>query len=346
MMPVIFLNLILTNIEMITLGIEGTAHTFSVGIFDGAKILSNVKDAYVPKKGSGIHPAEAADHHRTAAGKVFDAALEAANLIYTDIDYLAYSKGPGLPPCLKAVTEFVRSLSEKRTIEVNHPVAHIEIAKFMTGARDPVVIYVSGGNTQIIGLLGGRYRVMGETEDIPVGNAFDTFIRSVDGRQPGGPILDALAAEGKNYIELPYVVKGMDLSFSGIVTAATKKFHDGSDLKDLSFSFQETCYAMLCEVAERAMAHSGKNELLLTGGVAASKRLREMLDVMARERGSRAYFCPLEYSGDNGAMIAVAAHMAINGGQAAISSKEADFNSRWRVDEVPVSWSGDQKAKI
>lgn len=326
---------------MIVLGIEGTAHTFGAGVFDGEKILSNVRDMYIPEKGKGIHPAEAAEHHRAVAKKVFDGALEKAGITLKDADYIAYSKGPGLPPCLKATTEFIKGMGKnKKIIEVNHPVAHIEIAKFITGAKDPVVIYVSGGNTQIIAYAASRYRVFGETEDIPIGNAIDTFIRATDGRQPGGPVLEQLAEKsGKKYIELPYVVKGMDLSFTGIVTAALGRYkRDKSQLNNICFSFQETCYAMLTEVTERAMAHTGKSELLLTGGVAASKRLRNMLGTMARERGAEAFFCPLEYSGDNGAMIAVAGYAAAKAGQKPIDAKKADFNSRWRVDEVEIKW--------
>ncbi len=321
---------------MIVAGIEGTAHTFGAGIFDGKKILSSSKDVYIPSKGKGIHPIEAAEHHRKVANKIWQSALDASGLSLSDIDYIAYAKGPGLPPCLKAEVEFVQSLKSKKIIEVNHPVAHIEIAKFMTGAKDPIVIYVSGGNTQIIGYSAKRYRVFGETEDIAIGNAIDTFIRATDGRQPGGPILDELALSGKNYIELPYVVKGMDLTFSGIVTSALKKYHDGADLRDLCFSFQETCYAMLTEVAERALAHTGKSEVLLTGGVAASKRLKEMLNIMASERGAKASFCPPQFSGDNGAMIAVAGYIAAKAGQK--PARKIDFDSRWRVDEVDVIW--------
>ncbi len=325
---------------MIVMGIEGTAHTWGVGIFDGKKILSNVKNMYIPKKGSGIHPAEAAEHHRKHAQRVFDEVIATAGISFNDIDYIAYSKGPGLPPCLKAVVDFVKTLPNKKIIEVNHPVAHIEIAKFITGAKDPVVIYVSGGNTQIIAYASGRYRVLGETEDIPIGNAIDVFIRETDGRQPGGPVLETLAEQcERKYIELPYVVKGMDLSFSGIVTAALGKYKkDKTQLNNLCFSFQETCYAMLTEVTERAMAHTGKTELLLTGGVAASKRLKEMLGTMAEERDAKAFFCPLEYCGDNGLMIAVAGYMAATSGQKPIKNTDADFNSRWRVDEVDVLW--------
>ena len=327
---------------MICLGLESTAHTFGIGIFDGKKILSDARDMYKPKKG-GIHPIEAKKHHEEIKEKILSSALAQAKISLEDVDMLAYSAGPGLPPCLKVGAEFVNQLgkqTKKPIFAVNHPVAHIEIAKFMTGAKDPIIIYVSGGNTQIIGYAGGRYRIFGESMDISIGNAIDTFMRDSIGNPGfGGPVLDDLAARGKKYIELPYVVKGMDLSFSGIVTAALQKYKkDKTQLNDLCFSFQETCYAMLTEVAERALAHTGKSELLLTGGVAASKRLKEMLDIMTKERGAKALFCPLEYCGDNGVNIAVAGYLAAKAGQKAIKNRDADFNSRWRVDEVEVKW--------
>lgn len=333
------------------LGIEGTAHTFGIGIFDG-KILADVRDSYKPKQGSGIHPTEAAEHHERVKEKILQQALDEAGITMDDIDTIAYSKGPGLPPCLLRVVNFIKEIGQgKKIIEVNHPVAHIEIARFLTGARDPIVIYVSGGNTQIIGYAGGCYRVFGETLDIPIGNALDTFARGLGLPFPGGPEIEKLAEQSqKKYSELPYVVKGMDLSFSGIVTAALNKWEEGrkenktdekkndENKKNLCYSFQETCYAMLAEVTERAMAHTGKQEVVLTGGVAASKRLRDMLDIMATERGAKAFVCPIEYSGDNGTMIAVAGHVAQKAGQKPISADEADFDPKWRVDEVDVKW--------
>ncbi len=102
---------------------------------------------------------------------------------------------------------------------VNHCIAHVEIGCFATGCRDPIVLYASGANTQVIGYLNGRYRIFGETLDIGIGNALDKFARSKDLPHPGGPHLEKLAKEGK-YIELPYTVKGMDLAFSGLVSAA------------------------------------------------------------------------------------------------------------------------------
>ncbi len=331
------------RISMLSLGIEGTAHTFSIGIVKDEKILANAKDAYKPKHGFGIHPSEAAAHHREVSDKVLASALETADVNLDDLDLLSYSAGPGLPPCLKVTAEFAQRLIEetkKPLIAVNHCIAHIEIGRLIAKARDPIVIYVSGGNTQIIGYAAERYRVFGETQDISIGNALDTFIRETTGEYPGGPAFDRLASMGKHYIELPYVVKGMDVSFSGIITAALNKYKQkeklGITLEDICFSLQETCFAMLTEVTERALAHTGKSEVLLTGGVAASKRFAEMCSIMCAERGAKFFVCPLEYAGDCGANIAWAGLLQYKNGQQPVG--KADFRRNWRTDDVEVNW--------
>lgn len=345
---------------MISLGIEGTAHTFGIGIAKDDKILANVKDVYKPQHGFGIHPSEATDHHREVCGKVLDETLKIAGMNLSDVDIISYSAGPGLPPCLKATAEFAQKLVEetkKPLIPVNHCIAHIEIARLLTKAKDPIVIYVSGGNTQIIGYAAGRYRVFGETQDIPIGNALDTFVRETTGEYPGGPVLERLANNGKTYVELPYVVKGMDVSFSGIVTAALNKYAQREKLEitleDICFSLQETCFAMLVEVTERALAHTGKSEALLTGGVAANKRFTEMCSIMCAERDAKFYACPMEYAGDCGANIAwtgllqhLAEQSSARSQKASLSADKhglqptgnADFKRNWRTDDVEVNW--------
>jgi len=323
---------------MICLGIESTAHTFGIGIVtDRGEILTDVKDTYRPKLGSGIVPAEAKQHHLQVREKILEKALGEARLKMEDIDLVSYSQGPGLPPCLWAGMEFAKELAEKNSIPiigVNHPVAHIEIAKLSTKTKDPVVIYVSGGNTQVIAFAAGRYRVFGETEDIPVGNAIDTFARKAGLPHPGGPEVEKLAKKGR-YVELPYVVKGMDLSFSGIVTAAEKLYKKGAKIEDICFSLQETCFAMLVEVTERAVAHMGKREVLLTGGVAANKRLTEMLETMCRERGATFHAVPMKYSGDCGSMIAWTGILAYKSGE---RTENLEPVSRWRTDEMEIKW--------
>lgn len=329
---------------MISLGIECTAHTFAVGIVEknnNMKILADARDVYKPSKElSGIHPTEAMQHHDFVKESVLERALSEASLSLNDVDIISYSAGPGLPPCLKIGTEFVKALVEKTkkpVFAVNHPVAHIEIGKVLSSSKDPIILYVSGGNTQIIGYENSRYRVFGETQDIPIGNAIDTLMRNAGVKGTlGGAELEKRAEKGKKYIELPYVVKGMDLSFSGLLTAATQKFKKNpDDLENICFSFQETCYAMLAEVCERALAHTGKKELLVTGGVAASRRLNAMLDIMCSERGAKLFSCPGKYTGDNGVMIAYTGALA---SQNEKPLRCIDFYPRWRVDDAQITW--------
>ncbi|MBS3055425.1 MAG: N(6)-L-threonylcarbamoyladenine synthase Kae1 [Candidatus Aenigmarchaeota archaeon] len=326
---------------MISLGIECTAHTFGVGIVDSdGKILANERDMYRPALGKGIIPTEAGEHHRKVSKQLFERALEKAGIKIEDVDVIAYSAGPGLPPALLAGFEFAESISKKykkKLMPVNHPVAHLEIGKLTTNTKDPVYVYLSGGNTQIIAFAEGRYRIFGETEDITIGNCFDVFAREVGLPMPGGPEIEKIAKHGK-YIELPYVVKGMDLSFSGILTKSRRLYEGGARKEDLAFSMQEVCFSMLAEVTERAVAHMDKKEVLLVGGVVANKRLQEIMGRMSEDRGAKMYVVPEEYSGDQGAMIAWVGILAYKSGwKDGVISKEK-IDGKWRIDEVEITW--------
>lgn len=324
---------------MLCLGIEGTAHTFGVGIVSSrGEILANASRTYVPTKG-GIHPREAAQFHAVNARAVLDEALRLAGVELEDLDLVAFSAGPGLGPCLRTAATAARALASWLSvpiISVNHCIAHVEIGRLTEGAKDPVTLYVSGGNTQVIAFDAGRYRVFGETLDIPVGNCLDVFAREV-GIPQGGPGVERVAREGRRYIPLPYVVKGMDLSFSGLMTEAVRKHREGADLRDLCFSLQETAFSALVEVTERAVAHTEKREVMLTGGVAANKRLREMLRLMAKEHGARFFVPPMELCTDNGVMIS---WTGILGYKHGVRQKleETDVKQRWRTDQVDIPW--------
>ncbi len=325
---------------MISLGIESTAHTFGMGIVsDKGEILANEKAVFVPKKG-GIHPREAAEHHAENAKTVLRNALKSAGMKMENVDVIAFSQGPGLAPCLRIGAVLARFIAEKYNkplIGVNHCIAHVEIGKLFTKAKDPVTLYVSGGNTQIIAFVEGRYRVFGETQDIGIGNALDKFARETGLGFPGGPKIEELAKKGK-WIELPYVVKGMDVAFSGIITEALKLCRNGVKIEDLCFSLQEVCFSMLVEVTERAVAHCEKKEVLLTGGVAANSRLREMLEIMCEERGVKFYAVEKEFAGDNGAMIAWNGLQIYKALKKGISLEESEIKPKWRTDEVEVIW--------
>jgi N6-L-threonylcarbamoyladenine synthase/protein kinase Bud32 len=326
--------------RMLCLGIEGTAHTFGIGIVSSkGRILANAAKTYTPKHG-GIHPREAAQFHAAHARSVLNEALRFAKIKVGEIDLVAFSQGPGLGPVLRTAATAARALSvwlDVPILGVNHCISHVEIGRMTEKARDPVTLYVSGGNTQVIAFDAGRYRVFGETLDIPVGNCLDVFAREVGIPHPGGPKVERLACEGKNYIPLPYVVKGMDLSFSGLMTEAIRKHRAGADLRDLCYSLQETAFAALVEVTERAVAHTEKKEVMLTGGVAANQRLRKMLKLMAREHGAKFYVPPPSLSVDNGAMISWTGLLAYKSGIRQ-RIEDTSVRQRWRTDEVEIPW--------
>ncbi|QLG61170.1 bifunctional N(6)-L-threonylcarbamoyladenine synthase/serine/threonine protein kinase [Halorarum salinum] len=329
---------------MRVLGIEGTAWCASAAVFDDAGGDVFVEsDAYEPDSG-GIHPREAAEHMGEAIPQVIARTLARAREEYgpDPIDAVAFSRGPGLGPCLRIVGTAARALS--RTLEVplvgvNHMVAHLEIGRHLSGFDSPVCLNASGANAHLLGYRDGRYRVLGETMDTGVGNALDKFTRHVGWSHPGGPKIEA-HAEGGDYVELPYVVKGMDFSFSGIMSAAKAAYDDGVPVEDVCNSLQEHTFAMLTEVAERALSLTGTDELVLGGGVGQNDRLRGMLGEMCAARGAEFYAPEPRFLRDNAGMIAVlGAKMAAAGDVVAVA--ESAIDPDFRPDEVPVTWRDD-----
>ena len=319
------------------LGIECTAHTFGVGIVNKGKILANVRDMYKPSKG-GIIPMESAHHHENVSQNIYQEALKQAKIDEKEISAIALSNAPGLSPCLLAGMKFARELAKKlniKIIPVNHCIAHLEIGRH-EGAVDPVLLYASGANTQIIAYASRKYRVFGETLDTGIGNFIDKFARHIGIPFPGGPKIEELAKKG-NYIELPYSIKGMDISLSGMQTKLQQLYDSGVPVEDLAFSLQETAFAMLVEAAERAMAHTGKNELVLGGGVACNQRLQQMCKIMCNERHAK-FFCPEKsLLTDNAAMIAYTGELMHKSG-ISIAADKIDIAPRERTDEVYVKW--------
>jgi N6-L-threonylcarbamoyladenine synthase len=325
---------------MFALGIEGTAHTVGVGIVDeAANVLANEIKMYKPEHG-GIHPREAANHHAENVVPLVQKALETAGLKAKELDLIAFSQGPGLGPCLRTVATAARALSltlGKPIIGVNHCIAHLEIGRGKTPAQDPVLLYASGGNTQVIAFANGRYRIFGETLDIGIGNMLDKLGREIGLGYYAGPKIEKAAKEGNKLLELPYSVKGMDMAFSGILTACLVLKGKGECIEDICYSVQETCFAMLTEVTERAMAHVEKSEVLLGGGVVQNKRLQEMVERMASDRGAKMFVPERTLCIDNGAMIAWTGLVMHRSG-IRMGVEDTVVNQRFRTDEVNVTW--------
>ena len=369
------------------LGMESTAHTFGVAVVSlEGEILSNVKDSYSAESG-GMIPLEVRAHHARVSGELYSLALEEAGVKESEIVCVAFSNAPGLAPCLLEGMEFVKRVAGRLGVPVvcvNHCVAHLEIGESV-GAKDPVMLYVSGANTQVIAYEAGKYRVFGETLDLGVGNFIDTVGRFMGLGFPAGPKIQKLAEEyvEKNstqmnadergfpsLIELPYSVKGMDVAFAGMQTKIRNLIEKGEDKRKIAYSMQEVVFAMLVEVAERALAHTGKSELLLGGGVACNLRLVEMCRIMCEERGVslqtrfaretpsaretkksgifsrddlaerdgvKLIVPPREFLIDNAGMIGYLGLKMFRAGLGK-SVDEIDIAPRERTDEVEVSW--------
>lgn len=276
-----------------------------------------------------------------------DKAIREAGIKATDLDCVCFTKGPGIGAPLASVAVVARTLAQlwnKPLIGVNHCIAHIEMGRAVTGAEDPTVLYVSGGNTQVIAYSSGKYRIFGETIDIAIGNCLDRFARILNLSNDPAPgyNIEQLAKQGKKLALLPYVVKGMDVSFSGILSTLDSKcanWLSSGDYTaaDLCFSLQETMFAMLVETTERAMAHTNSNEVMVVGGVGCNLRLQEMLSIMAQERGGKLHATDDRYCVDNGAMIAQAGALMFASGQIT-KWEDTAITQRFRTDEVSVTW--------
>ncbi len=327
---------------MVVLGIESTAHTASVGIVDDStKVLAVASDMYRPPKG-GIHPREAANHHVELLPELVRRALDSAKVRPNEIEAVAFAQGPGLGPCLRAGATVARMLSlawDRPLVPVNHCVAHVEIARALSGLEDPMLLYASGGNTQVIAYGRGRYRVLGETLDIGIGNFLDKLWIELGGTFPGGPALEKEALAGAELLPLPYSVHGMDVAFSGMLTATLALRAKGAARPDLAYSVEVTAYSMLTEITERALAHRRRDTVVLGGGVACNERLRSMVREMVEGRGGTMYAPPKSLCVDNGAMIAWTGLLAHRKGLS-VPVESSAVQPRQRTDLVATPWRG------
>ncbi|XP_074184052.1 tRNA N6-adenosine threonylcarbamoyltransferase isoform X3 [Rhinolophus sinicus] len=297
------------------LGFEGSANKIGVGVVRDGKVLANPRRTYVTPPGTGFLPGDTARHHRAVILDLLQEALTEAGLTSQDIDCIAYTKGPGMGAPLVSVAVVARTVAQlwnKPLLGVNHCIGHIEMGRLITGATNPTVLYVSGGNTQISNDPSPGYNI------------------------------EQMAKRGKKLVELPYTVKGMDVSFSGILSfiedVAQRMLGTGECTpEDLCFSLQETVFAMLVEITERAMAHCGSQEALIVGGVGCNMRLQQMMETMCQERGARLFATDERFCIDNGAMIAQAGWEMFRAGHRTPLS-DSGVTQRYRTDEVEVTW--------
>lgn len=327
---------------MLGLGIESTAHTFSCAVLEkkagSGRILADIRSIYRPPDGEGIHPREASRHHAQKGPQVLSECLAEAGIRVGDLDLVSYAGGPGLGPCLRIGAVMARCISSFYGIPiypVNHAIGHIELGRMLTGARDPLVLLVSGGHTMLLAFMMRRWRVFGETLDITLGQLIDQFGRGLGLASPCGRVIEQMAAKSSTYMQLPYAVKGNDVSFSGLLSAARAAASDNQDAA--CHSLQETAFAMICETAERALAFTQKRELMVVGGVAANKRLSEMLHNTCQNQRCRLFTVPLQYAGDCGSQIAWTGILE-SGARPGSKIKDTFVRQSWRLDTVDIAY--------
>ena len=329
--------------RLIVMGMEGSANKIGVGLVDetGA-VLSNPRRTFITPPGTGFQPRETARHHQEHVLDLVEEALRLAGLQRQQVSCIAFTKGPGMGAPLRSVAVVARMLSQLWRVPlvgVNHCIGHIEMGRMVTKADNPVVLYVSGGNSQVIAYSERRYRIFGETIDIAVGNCLDRFARIIglsNDPSPGYNIEQEAKKSSGKYIPLPYAVKGMDVSFSGILSfiEAEAPKHSAADL---CFSLQETVFAMLVETTERALSHTGSNQVLIVGGVGCNVRLQQMMEQMLQARGGTLCAMDDRFCIDNGAMIAWAGLEAFRSGERT-EIPDTWVTQRHRTDQVYVNW--------
>jgi N6-L-threonylcarbamoyladenine synthase len=360
----------------ISLGLEGSANKLGIGIIQHhddpsqpVHILANLRHTYNAPAGAGFLPKDTALHHRSWVVRLVKRAMTQAHLTPASLACICYTKGPGMGAPLQSTALAARTIAlmwDLPLIGVNHCIGHIEMGRTITGAQNPTILYVSGGNTQVLAWSLPHYHIFGETLDIAIGNTLDRFARvlQIPNDPAPGYNIEQLAKQGKRFVDLPYAVKGMDCSFSGILAAVEllasqledsplrdpktppPKDKESGDIvtrEDLCFTLQETMYAMLVEITERAMSHAGSDSVLIVGGVGSNVRLQEMMGQMAKDRGGGVFATDERFCIDNGIMIAHAGLLSWRTATGKIGKEDwgienSTTTQRFRTDSVHVTW--------
>ena len=343
--------------EKIIIGFEGSANKLGVAILtSNFKILANLRQTFVPAPGQGFSPAEVCEHHSNHLKSLTEEALRTAGVAPTEIDVIAYTRGQGIASGLNVVAVFVQSFAlalGAPIVPVNHCIAHIEMGLAVTRATNPLILYVSGGNSQLLYYSAGRYHILGETVDSALGNTVDKVGRSlgVSNDPCVGVNVERVAEEHKTkdkVLKLPIVAKGFDFGFAGVGEFIERANASGVySNTDICYSLQENLFGLLAVQCDKAVSYLNAvcrlqqrppiDGILATGGVGCNVRMQKMLGTLSEKWNLVVFSMDDRFCVDNGAMIAWTGWLQFRAGQY-IRPADVDTTQRFRTDEVVVSW--------
>lgn len=326
---------------------ESSCDESAIAIYDTNRgPLTNQVYSQIPlhRVHGGVVPELAARDHIRRLPLLLESALKEANIILEDIDVFAYTAGPGLLGALMTGASFTKSLAyacTKPALAIHHMEGHL--LSPMLSEQQPeypfIALLVSGGHTQLMAVKApGDYRLLGQTLDDAVGEAFDKTAKLMGLPYPGGPELAKLAQKGdaKRFkLSKPMVNRpGMDMSFSGLKTQVRLliEAQGESSYPDIAACFEQTIADTLAIKCKRAWLETGYRDLVVAGGVSANQTLRTKLNETATNLGKKAYFPPLSLCGDNALMIAYAAAQRIT--EAQDSNLAIDVRARWPLNQI------------
>lgn len=333
---------------MIVLGIETSCDETGVAIYSKDKgILSNklYSQVNLHAEYGGVVPELASRDHIRKLLPLVRSALDDAGIKKSDVGAIAYTAGPGLVGALLVGAAFAKSLGyalQIPTVAVHHMEAHF-LAPFLEPNPPEfpfLALLVSGGHTQLIEAAKfGYYKILGETVDDAVGEAFDKVAKILKLPYPGGPALSKIALQGDlNRFNFPRPMvgrKGLNFSYSGLKTYALNCFKECGDTPknraDVAAAFQDAATDSLVIKCRRAIKQTGFKRLVVAGGVSANKMLRDKLNNLAKTESIQVCFPRLEFCTDNGAMIAYAGLKYLECGRGVDSSNEIKVHARWEM---------------
>ena len=335
---------------MKVLGIESSCDETGIAIYDTdsgeirQRLYSQIEKH---REYGGVVPELASrDHVVKAAPMVVELTQEIGGI--DAVDAIAYTRGPGLIGALMVGANLARGLAwalDRPVLGVHHMEGHL-LAPMLSGDRPElpfVALLVSGGHSMLVDVRSlGDYRILGESLDDAVGEAFDKTAKLLGLPYPGGPELAALAdSVSRSRFEFPRPMTnrpGLEFSFSGLKTAALNIVRKQQPLDDgiraeIAHAFQSAVVDTLCIKCKRALQETGYQQLVVAGGVGANRSLRAALQQQVGEMSGQVFFPALEYCTDNGAMIAYAGALRLLQGQ--VDENVSDVLARWSLESLP-----------